>query len=84
MDIREFLAELNPDAYLPEGFDDALIGVAQRFGMPQVAAYDYQRCIEILVASGITQAAAEQSLMWASLPAGVECREQMPIHVVRL
>jgi hypothetical protein len=84
LDIREFLAELNPDAYLPESFDDALIGVAQRFGMPHVAAYDYERSIEILMANGMGKATAEQALVWAALPAGVECREQMPIYVVRL
>jgi len=46
-EIREQLAELNPDALFADGFDDALIGVARQFNR-HLALYDYQKCVEIL------------------------------------
>jgi len=50
--IRDRLAELNPDALLADGFEDALIGYGQRFcstGHILVALYDRTACIRILV-----------------------------------
>jgi len=35
-----------------DGYDDAIIGVATRFGMSPVVAYDYNKIIEILVQGG--------------------------------
>jgi len=38
-------------------FDDipeALVGVAERFGMDPVAAYDYDKCIEMYMEDGCT------------------------------
>ena len=37
------------DVLLADGFDEAFIGMCERFGMEPVAAYDRNRCIEILV-----------------------------------
>lgn len=48
--IKERLAEQNPDALLADGFEDALVGISNRFGQPPLALYDYDRCIEILMA----------------------------------
>jgi hypothetical protein len=36
-----------------EGFDDAFIGVIRRCGKPAMFVYNYQKCIEILMAGGI-------------------------------
>ncbi len=46
--LKERLAEENPDALLPDGFDDALIGIAYRCGQPTLAAYSTEKCIDIL------------------------------------
>ena len=43
---QEFTTE---DVLLADGFDEAFIGMCERFGMEPVAAYDRNRCIEILV-----------------------------------
>jgi hypothetical protein len=43
------LAEENPDALLADGFEEALVGVCRRFGQNPLAAYDYDKCIEILM-----------------------------------
>jgi len=36
-----------------DGFDDALIGVGERCGCPDLAVYDANKCLEILVESGM-------------------------------
>jgi hypothetical protein len=32
-----------------DGFDDAIIGRMERFGMDPILAYDWDKCVEILV-----------------------------------
>ena len=43
------LAELNEDAVLFDGYEDALIGISIRYGQPPIACYDYNKCIIILM-----------------------------------
>ena len=45
---REAVAEANEDMLFADGFDDALVGYIERAGMPSIACYDKDRCIEIL------------------------------------
>jgi len=45
--VRDYLAEINPEALLADGLEDALVGVCDRFGQPTLAAYEYDKCIEI-------------------------------------
>jgi len=47
-EIRQYLADLDPDLLLADGFDDALLGYVQRFNQT-VALYDRTKCIEILM-----------------------------------
>lgn len=49
MELLEKLADLNPEAALADGFEDALIGIAHRFGEDPVAVYDRDKCIRILM-----------------------------------
>lgn len=46
---REQIAEYNDGVMFAEGFDDCLLGVVERFGMPTVAAYDFERVIHKLM-----------------------------------
>ena len=46
--VRECLEEVNPEAMLFDGLEDALVGTCDRIGQPTLAAYDYDKCIEIL------------------------------------
>jgi hypothetical protein len=48
-EARNLLEELNPEALLADGFEDALIGVATIFTNPPLAAYDYDECVAILM-----------------------------------
>ena len=43
--LLEQLAEDNPEALLADGFEDAFLGICERFGQPPLATYDYGKCI---------------------------------------
>jgi hypothetical protein len=48
--IRTIIEELNPEAlFLPTSFDKALIGTSKTCGQKEVAAYDSDECIRILI-----------------------------------
>jgi len=44
-------AEINEEMLFADGFDDALIGYIERAGMPSIACYDKNKCVEILAES---------------------------------
>ena len=44
----EEIAEINPEAMMADGFDDAVLGMCVQFGDSPVVAYDYNKCVEIL------------------------------------
>jgi hypothetical protein len=45
---REEIEEINPEALLCDGFDEAIIGMAERINLSHVVAYDVDKIIEIL------------------------------------
>lgn len=47
--IREQISEENPDALFADGFDAALLGPLCRCGQPTLAAYSYQKGVEVLM-----------------------------------
>jgi hypothetical protein len=52
-EVKDILAEINPDALLADGFEEALVGYTTNF-LPRghchpVAVYDREKCIRILV-----------------------------------
>lgn len=47
--LREWVSEFNEEALLADGFENAIIGVADRCGQPTLVVYDIQKCIEILM-----------------------------------
>ena len=42
-DVMATLEELNPEAIMYEGFDDALVGILARCGTEPLALYDRER-----------------------------------------
>jgi hypothetical protein len=46
--IRDDIAEINPEALLLDGFDEAIIGMAERINLGPIIAYDVEKIIEIL------------------------------------
>jgi len=45
----ESIKEYNEDALLIDGFNDAMIGMCLQFGQLPVVAYDYEKCIKVLM-----------------------------------
>lgn len=52
-ELLEQLHEENEQALTADGFDDALIGICRRFGEPPIAAYSYEKCIDLLMKQGM-------------------------------
>lgn len=46
---REEIAEINPDALLCDGFDDAIIGMAERINLGPVVAYSVSKIIQVMI-----------------------------------
>lgn len=47
--FRAIMSEVNPEAIAFDGFDEAILGMANRPNMPTVLAYDYSQMIDILM-----------------------------------
>jgi hypothetical protein len=59
-DIREVLVDQNPDALYVDGHENALIGIAYRFGQEPLACYSYEKVIANLEAMGMSEDEAEE------------------------
>ena len=44
----EFISENYPDCLICDGFDDAIMGIVERFGMNPVVLYNKNKCLRIL------------------------------------
>ena len=49
MDIQELVESYDSEMLTADGFDDAIIGVSERFGRSPIIAYDKDKCIQILM-----------------------------------
>ena len=47
---------------MADGFDEAIIGIAERCAQSPLGVYDAERCIEILVGLGVDEAELEKHL----------------------
>lgn len=45
----EEISDLNPEAMMADGFDDAILGMCVQFGTSPLVAYDYGKCVKILM-----------------------------------
>jgi hypothetical protein len=48
-DVRAWIAEYNPEALLADGFEAAIVGIAERCGKEPLVVYDAGKCVQILV-----------------------------------
>lgn len=62
--VRRFLAEVNPDAVIFDGLEDALIGVACQFTHEPLAVYNRAAIVALLVGQGMTEDDAEEYLQF--------------------
>lgn len=74
------IAEINPDAFLAEGLEAALVGYTENTHLPTVAVYDIDKCVQVLVnRDGMTAEGAEDFLATNTICAYVG--ENTPIFV---
>tara|TARA_Y100001938_G_C7893862_1_gene331121 strand:- start:131 stop:415 length:285 start_codon:yes stop_codon:yes gene_type:complete len=48
-EVYRSLEEINKDAVVAEGFEEAYLGYVRRSNKPTIAVYDYETCVEILM-----------------------------------
>ena len=87
MTLEEFseeMAEVNPDALLADGFEDAILGYTVGHHSGHVVAYDYEKCVEVLVnRDGMTHEDAEEFLSFNTLAAYVGPHGPIYVKVIR-
>lgn len=67
------------EALFCDGYDDCILGIAERFGMEPVVAYDYGKMIEKMVLEGMTEEDAQEHFNFNIIGAWVG--EGTPIFV---
>lgn len=77
--MRTAVAEINPDALFMDGYDNAIIGIASRFGMNDVACYDYDKVIAEMVSGGMTEEEADEFFQFNQI--GAWLGENTPVFV---
>ena len=78
-DIRDRLAEIDPDLLLMDGFDDCIIGICEAFGSVPVVAYDYEKVIAQLQGHGMTY---EEAVEYHEFnQAGAYVGERTPVFI---
>ena len=70
-EILQAMRENYEDLLLADGFENALIGVVDGACRSPVACYDYEQCVEILVARGIDEEDAHDYMSFNVLGAFV-------------
>jgi len=77
---REEIEEINPDALLCDGFDEAIIGLAERINLGPVVAYDVDKMLEIMVErDGMTYEEAMEYFDYNIL--GAWMGENTPVYI---
>ena len=77
--IQDWVAQHNEDAIIYPDMDEALIGVCEQFGRPIVAAYDFNKCISILMEQGMEQEEALEYFYFNTL--GLWAGESTPVFL---
>lgn len=82
-ELRELVAEENPEAFLADGFEEAFVGFARRCGQPTLVVYDIDKCVEVLMRrDGMSYEEAHEYLEFNSIGAWVG--ENTPVWFERI
>ena len=77
------MAAFDEEILMADGFEDALIGVGERCSQPNLAVYDAQKCVEILVKrDGMSEEDAEEYFSFNVT--GAWMGEHTPLFVWRI
>jgi hypothetical protein len=80
--VEAMLEGSNSDALFLDGHDDAIIGVAERCGQPDLVVYDRDEIVKGLVKHDMTESEAEEFLEFNI--AGAWCGEHTPLIMHRV
>ena len=75
------IREANKFFYKADGFDEAVIGIAERCGSEQVIAYDAEKCLDILMAQGMEEHEAIDYFNYNV--AGAHVGDRTPVFIFR-
>lgn len=79
--VREEIADVNPEAAIADGLDEALIGYTVS-GEEPVAVYDSDKCVSILAEKhGMTEEDAEDYFSYNVLGSLINYGENAPVFV---
>jgi len=82
-ELRARIAEFNAEALLADGYEDAIIGIAERCGQPPLVVYDVDKCIDILMKrDGMDYADASEFFSFNTL--GAWAGEMTPLYMSRI
>ncbi len=77
---REEIEEINPEALLCDGFDEAIIGMAERINLGHIVAYDVDKMLKIMVErDGMTYEEAMEYFDYNIL--GAWMGENTPVYI---
>ena len=77
---REEIEEINPEALLCDGFDEAIIGMAERIPLGPIVAYDVDKMLKIMVErDGMTYEEAMEYFGYNIL--GAWMGENTPVYI---
>jgi len=78
----EKVSEINPEALLADGFNDAILGMCLQFGCEPIVAYDYNKCIDILIKrDGMTTSEASDYIQFNVI--GAYVGNNTPVFIMR-
>lgn len=76
----EEISEINPEALLCDGFDEAIVGMAERINLGPVVAYDVDKMLNIMVErDGMTYEEAMEYFDYNIL--GAWMGENTPVYI---
>lgn len=83
-EFKEHVAEVNPEALLADGLEEAAIGYTLNTHGEHVVVYDYDRCVEALVSrDGMSPEGADEYLEFNTLCAYVGPHGPLYVKVLR-
>lgn len=81
--IKDRVSKFNPNALTADGFDEAIMGMSLKIGREPLVAYDYEKCISILIdRDDMTREEAEEYMDFNVL--GAYVGEGTPVFILTI
>jgi hypothetical protein len=76
-EILDYIHQLNPEALVPVGLEEAVVGYVERFSDPPLVLLDKEKCIEILMNDNMSREDAlsyfEYNILGSWMGEGTPC-----------